>query len=405
MKKALVISYILLICTFSYLPKSISTICFLLYMFWAMHYVWINRKAITTTIALDIETKKLKKSFVVFLFISIFYFIVSFLNLPQLWNIDGLLYNVKYLPRHFVIITELFIPIALGYAISRLKVFSHLNVFIMVCLYLFLYVTNQSISIKGLLLILLSLVAWKWNSKLLMVLTFTIFYEQTAYILGSIAVVFLLFLEKYVIAFFSTHTYRKIIITFLISIISIFLLSGIIIYYVENDANSLWRLNVWINELDSLYQTYFSGVGYGSAYVTEDIEYQVENSSMYANSDKGGMETGVFLVANHSSLLNMFYRMGVAGGFAFLAINIQLAYIVFKTYQQANKKMRNLLWRLFTVWIYETIIICLNPGLEMMQFAISYLLSIALLLAVIIDIKKQNKSSYHETTQELSIET
>lgn len=374
-------------------------------MFWAMHYVWINRKAITTTIALDIETKKLKKSFVVFLFISIFYFIVSFLNLPQLWNIDGLLYNVKYLPRHFVIITELFIPIALGYAISRLKVFSHLNVFIMVCLYLFLYVTNQSISIKGLLLILLSLVAWKWNSKLLMVLTFTIFYEQTAYILGSIAVVFLLFLEKYVIAFFSTHTYRKIIITFLISIISIFLLSGIIIYYVENDANSLWRLNVWINELDSLYQTYFSGVGYGSAYVTEDIEYQVENSSMYANSDKGGMETGVFLVANHSSLLNMFYRMGVAGGFAFLAINIQLAYIVFKTYQQANKKMRNLLWRLFTVWIYETIIICLNPGLEMMQFAISYLLSIALLLAVIIDIKKQNKSSYHETTQELSIET
>ena len=405
MKKALVISYILLICTFSYLPKSISTICFLLYMFWAMHYVWINRKAITTTIALDIETKKLKKSFVVFLFISIFYFIVSFLNLPQLWNIDGLLYNVKYLPRHFVIITELFIPIALGYAISRLKVFSHLNVFIMVCLYLFLYVTNQSISIKGLLLILLSLVAWKWNSKLLMVLTFTIFYEQTAYILGSIAVVFLLFLEKYVIAFFSTHTYRKIIITLLISIISIFLLSGIIIYYVENDANSLWRLNVWINELDSLYQTYFSGVGYGSAYVTEDIEYQVENSSMYANSDKGGMETGVFLVANHSSLLNMFYRMGVAGGFAFLAINIQLAYIVFKTYQQANKKMRNLLWRLFTVWIYETIIICLNPGLEMMQFAISYLLSIALLLAVIIDIKKQNKSSYHETTQELSIET
>ncbi len=374
-------------------------------MFWAMHYVWINRKAITTTIALDIETKKLKKSFVVFLFISIFYFIVSFLNLPQLWNIDGLLYNVKYLPRHFVIITELFIPIALGYAISRLKVFSHLNVFIMVCLYLFLYVTNQSISIKGLLLILLSLVAWKWNSKLLMVLTFTIFYEQTAYILGSIAVVFLLFLEKYVIAFFSTHTYRKIIITSLISIISIFLLSGIIIYYVENDANSLWRLNVWINELDSLYQTYFSGVGYGSAYVTEDIEYQVENSSMYANSDKGGMETGVFLVANHSSLLNMFYRMGVAGGFAFLAINIQLAYIVFKTYQQANKKMRNLLWRLFTVWIYETIIICLNPGLEMMQFAISYLLSIALLLAVIIDIKKQNKSSYHETTQELSIET
>ena len=72
-----------------------------------------------------------------------------------------------------------------------------------------------------------------------------------------------------------------------------------------------------------------------------------------------------------------------------MALNVQLIRVVVKTYQLATPKMRSLLWYLFAVFIYETIIIALNPGLEMMQFALSYILSVSFLLGVIYDIQAQ----------------
>lgn len=81
--------------------------------------------------------------------------------------------------------------------------------------------------------------------------------------------------------------------------------------------------------------------------------------------------------------------MGLLGGLSFLALNVQLIRVVVITYQQAIPEMKSLLWRLFAVFIYETIIIALNPGLEMMQFALSYILSLSVLLAVVIEIQHQ----------------
>ena len=175
----------------------------------------------------------------------------------------------------------------------------------------------------------------------------------------------------------------------LVAIVGIFLSYGIMMVYIESDPNSLWRLNVWINEIGSLSKTCFTGVGFGSAYVTKDIVNQVSNSNMYTTNVEGGLESGIYLVANHSSLLNMFYRMGILGGLLFLALNVQLIRVVVKTYRQATRKMKSLLWRMFAVFIYETIIIALNPGLEMMQFALSYILSVSVLLAVVMEIQYQ----------------
>lgn len=386
---------------FSYLPKSVQTIGFILFIFMSSSFVWYRRNLIQSCFLIDEETRKLKIYFRMFLNVSIFYFFFSFFNIPKIWNIQGLAYNMSYLPRHFFIIAELFIPILLSYGIYRLKPYNRFKLSVLIPFYLFVFIVNiinDEICVMGMLLITLTLIAWKLHSKFVMLFAFFINYGQSAYVLAFLFLIFLLSFEKRIITFLYKNTISKIIVMSLVSIIGIFLASGILMFYIEEDANSLWRLNVWINEIASLSQTYFSGVGFGSAYVTDDIMFQVDNSTMYTNNDDNSLDTGAFLVANHSSILNMFYRMGLIGGVLFLVLNIQLVRIVIKTYQYANVEMRSLLWRLFSVFIYETIIISLNPGLEMMQFALSYILSLSMLLAVIYEI--QNHSILCKTPNE-----
>lgn len=389
MKQTLVILYILFICIFSYLPKSVETVGFILFILYAIYYIWYKQNIIRGAFTMSVETRRLSMLFICFVLIASFYFFLSFLNLPRLWNIHGLGYKMSYQPRHFFIIAELFIPIALSYEVFLLKPYHRLRLSFLISFGLLLFFIIPELCVKGLLLLIIALVAWKCQSKMIMLCALFLNLEQSAYILGFLAMMILLFFEKTIISFLNRNTTLKIVTIMLVAIVGIFLSYGIMMVYIESDPNSLWRLNVWINEIGSLSKTCFTGVGFGSAYVTKDIVNQVSNSNMYTTNVEGGLESGIYLVANHSSLLNMFYRMGILGGLLFLALNVQLIRVVVKTYRQATRKMKSLLWRMFAVFIYETIIIALNPGLEMMQFALSYILSVSVLLAVVMEIQYQ----------------
>lgn len=391
MKRAFVIAYLLFICMFAFLPKSVETGVFILFVLGSAGYVFIHSPLFRTLFQRNRDTEKLKRFFVLFLVISAFYFILSFINLPKLWGIKGLLFRRSYIPRHFIIVAELFLSICLGYFLFKIRAFNKIKAGSMLLLFLLLFFGIKDICIKGLLLLMLVLASWKLDKKVLILPAVLIFTEQTAYVLGFLVLLFIIVLEKPISRYLYTNTVHKIIIITGVAIISIFLVSGALSIFIENDANSLWRLRVWMNEFNSLAHTYFTGVGFGSAYVTEDIVYMVDNYNMYVD-DYGSIETGLFVVANHSSLINMFYRMGVAGGLVFLAMNIQLIKTVIKFYHLGDTRQKALLWRLFAVWVYETIIVFLNPGLEMMQFAISYLLSLAFLLAIILDIQDHSYS-------------
>lgn len=386
----LVIFFILFVCIFEFLPKPIQTMGFLFILFYSIYYVWIFKKQINHKIATDKETKKLVRLFVFFVCLSAFYLTISFINLPLLWGIKDLAFEISYIPRHFFIIAELFIPIVLSLGVFRLKLYNRFSIPILVVFLLFLFFVIPGLNIIGLFLITITIIAWKCHSKLMMLLAFFVNYEQSSYILGFIAMIFLLFLEKRITTFLFKNTRNKIIIILSITIFVLFITSGILMIHIQDDSNSLWRLIVWINEINSLSETYFTGVGFGSAYVTDNIVNEVENSNMYFDQE-GGFEGGVFLVANHCSLLNMFYRMGLLGGLLFLAMNVQIISIVVKLYRYADKKMSSLLWRFFSVFIYQTVVVFLNPGLEMMQFALSYILSLSFLFAVILDIQSQQK--------------
>ena len=389
MEKVFVTLYILFICTFSYMPKSVDTVGFILLIFYALFYVWYKRGRINNCFLNNVETKKLSTYFACFILFSTFFFFLSLLNLPRLWNIKGLGYNLSYSPRHFFIIAELFIPIVLSFGLYQLKLYHRLKLAFLIPFALLIFLINSDLCVKGLLLIAISIIAWKCHCKLIMLFALFLNLEQSAYILGFLIMMIVLLFEKVIIPFLSKNTTLKIITILFSVIIGVFLSYGWLMVYVKSDPNSLWRLMVWLNEFESLSKTWFTGVGFGSAYVTRDIIYQVSNSNMYTTNVDGGLYTGIFVVANHSSLLNMFYRMGILGGMLFLSLNVQLIRVVVKTYQSAVPEMKRLLWYLFAVYIYETIIIALNPGLEMMQFALSYILSLGVLLAVIMEIQNQ----------------
>lgn len=158
--------------------------------------------------------------------------------------------------------------------------------------------------------------------------------------------------------------------------------------YISDDANALWRLMVWTNEVISLKETYFTGVGYGSAYVTETIYNEVSNSNMYTNDFTNN--EGLFVVANHSSILNMFYRMGIIGGILYISIILITLKWYSKIYRsiKIRKSRRYLYWALIN-WIINLLIICINPGLESPQFATTYLLSQGLLWGTLLHYQKQ----------------
>ena len=87
----------------------------------------------------DTEIKRFLKIFKFFLIVSSFYLAISFLNLPKLWKIDELMFDMTYIPRHFFIIAELFIPILIGYALFRLHIFNKLKVSVLIALYFLIF--------------------------------------------------------------------------------------------------------------------------------------------------------------------------------------------------------------------------------------------------------------------------
>ena len=244
------------------------------------------------------------------------------------------------------------------------------------------------IGYTGLMVLLISLYAIRKKQKIFVFLIPFVFTEQTAFILAAILFIFLVYSRKVVVFFIRKHTRFKLIIFLIFCIVTIVVLSALLYKIILKDPNSLWRLLVWADEIGSLIETNGTGVGFGTAYVTENIINTVDNSNMYMD-EKGYYYSGLFLVANHNTFLNMFYRMGIFGGFLFLALNIQIVHWCIKSYIKLNKNAKVYIWWGLLNFLYNTIIILLNPGLEMIQFAINYITSFAVLIAILL------KSNYH----------
>ena len=279
------------------------------------------------------------------------------------------------------------VAIALGYLFYQTDYVSKVSNKGIILTLLFIYMVSVSktyiIGYTGLMVLLISLYAIRKRNKLFVFLIPFVFTEQTAFILASLLFIFLLYFRKIVVFFIKKHTRLKLILFTSFCTVLIVMLSALLYQVILKDPNSLWRLLVWTDEVSSLVETKFTGVGFGTAYVTKDIIHTVDNSNMYQDAS-GNFYSGLFLVANHNSFLNMFYRMGIVGGLLFLALNFQLIHWCIKTYIKADKTERIYIWWGLLNFLYNTIIILLNPGLEMIQFAINYITSLAVFIAILL---------------------
>ena len=345
------------------------------------------------------EGKDYYRFFIFFIGIAFFYLCISIFNLPKLWGIKNLFYDFSYIFRHFIIILEMIVAIALGYLFYQTDYVSKVSNKGIILTLLFIYMVSVSktyiIGYTGLMVLLISLYAIRKRNKLFVFLIPFVFTEQTAFILASLLFIFLLYFRKIVVFFIKKHTRLKLILFTSFCTVLIVMLSALLYQVILKDPNSLWRLLVWTDEVSSLVETKFTGVGFGTAYVTKDIIHTVDNSNMYQDAS-GNFYSGLFLVANHNSFLNMFYRMGIVGGLLFLALNFQLIHWCIKTYIKADKTERIYIWWGLLNFLYNTIIILLNPGLEMIQFAINYITSLAVFIAILLKcntrIKQQSET-------------
>ena len=355
----------------------------------------------------NLKSHKLSKAifwlFISFFVVAAFMYWLSFKNLTGFWHLDYIFFERKYVNRHFMVIAELFLSIGLSLAIFRSNKLFHLkkkHLLIGGVVVGIIMVYNQSyvIFLGGLFVAIISLLAVKMNNKLITLLIPLVMISHAAYEIAAGVMLFLIFMRAPLRRFFSHNTTKKIVLLLVLFILVIYFGQDSLYNIIKNDQNSLWRLLVWKNEIQTLAKTWFTGVGFGTSYVTADIYTIVNNSNMYMDSD-GTIYERLFLVANHNSFLNMFYRMGLLGGGLFLALNIVICSTCMSFSKEKTKWNYEYQWWAFTNYVYNLVIIALNPGMEMMQFAINYTFSLGIILSVILkaNVESINTAKKHVT--------
>ena len=379
------------------LPKFMVQGIFVLEILYFTWYYIKKQKTINRCFCRSKEGKDYYRFFILFIGLAFFYLCISIFNLPQLWGIKNLLYDFSYIFRHFIIILEMIVAIGFGYLLYKTDFIRKITNKQIILTFIFISIVSITqvyiIGYTGLMVLLISLYAIRKKKKIFVFLIPFVFTEQTAFILAALLFIFLVYSRRVVVFFIRKHTRFKLITFLIICTFTIIVLSALLYRIILQDPNSLWRLLVWADEVGSLIKTSGTGVGFGTAYVTENIINTVDNSNMYLD-EKGNYYSGLFLVANHNTFLNMFYRMGIIGGFLFLALNIQIIHWCIKTYIKSDKTKSVFIWWGLLNFLYNTIITLLNPGLEMIQFAINYITSLAVFIAVLLN---YNSQIYHNT--------
>lgn len=345
----------------------------------------LHRKTIYKYMTLSRPGNTVFWTYMAFFAVAAIYLWLSYKDLPYFWRIPLLLYDPEYIYRQFMIIPELMVPLGLGFILARTGTIYKANslfLFLFLAFVVGLYYSGLAnrIMLSGLVVALSSLLALKTRNYLYLLLVPLVISNHSAYNIASLALLGLILLRRPMKAYLARHTTWRVLFLILLAVTLIYYYSDEIYEKITTDENSLWRLRVWENEINSLSDTYYTGVGFGTSYVTYDIYTIVNNPNMYYDKDRT-LYGRLFMVANHNSFLNMFYRMGYLGGILFTMLNVFICTYTLHCYRKA-KQFRDYIWWAFANYIYQVVIIFLNPGLEMMQFAINYMGALSMLLGV-----------------------
>lgn len=333
--------------------------------------------------------------FVIFMAVSAIYLFLSYEGLHAFFNLENLPFEEEYIFRHFMVVVELLLPVGLGYLMYKSDFVYRFSNRILLLFSVFIfslrYMGYNPLPYTGVLVAAFSLYLFQTKRIWFMPLLILALPSHSAYIMAAAAVCIVTLFRNWLIKLFRWETNIKMVVFFIFLAIIFTLFAPELYDIISKDENSLWRLMVWSNELNSLYQTNGLGVGFGTAYVTPQIYFEVANANMYIDFDNGSIYERLFLVANHNSFLNMFYRMGIIGGTLFLLIFIYMIKWTLGLYVKASESMKSYIWWAFCGFVYQIFIILFNPGLEMMQFAMNFCLVIGIQLAVLFKVQSEIK--------------
>lgn len=142
------------------------------------------------------------------------------------------------------------------------------------------------------------------------------------------------------------------------------------------DANSWWRLALWKHEWSILLKTVFLGVGFGTPYAANQIV-----SQLYFDPS---IPDVLYITGQHSSFINMFYRLGLIGGSLFLYLNVLIIKYCDKLREMLSVKEQKIIQWAELSYLAATISIGFNVGLESPRVFISYLIFTPIIIGLLI---------------------
>lgn len=193
----------------------------------------------------------------------------------------------------------------------------------------------------------------------------------------AIVLIFIFKLDYKVLFFIKK--YRKTAI--LMSVIILSLLFNFKNNIINIDANSGLRLTYWQDNINTLKQTYFLGVGFGVPYFsTPEVWFYNPGTFLQYGDD------AIYVVAQHNSFINILYRMGIAGFLLFSLFNIYLmteSYVLARKFEKMGLKNNANFIRVFLMGFMISVVnIAFNVGLESPFNYINYLIITTVLIAV-----------------------
>jgi len=202
-------------------------------------------------------------------------------------------------------------------------------------------------------------------------------FKSDSSIVGALVCFFIIAFFEPILAFFRRNAVKKVASVFIIIALLIYALYLMGIKINITDSNSLWRLQYWKNELKVIIRTYLIGVGFGTAYASDSIFYEINNTAVLMHKND------LFVVTQHSSLVNSFYRLGIVG-----LIIFTIFFIIFPFYFTANvykcdSNNKKVLKWIFCSYLYNLVIIVLNPGLESPRFGLGFIIVYGFLMGII----------------------
>ncbi len=160
------------------------------------------------------------------------------------------------------------------------------------------------------------------------------------------------------------------------------------------DANAIWRFAHWQSNFQTLHETGYLGIGFGTPYypvTTQDLEHSLTIFKRGSEPWSGGAEIYdlVYLRAQHNSFVNMFFRTGLVGGLSFLAFNLILLKGLMRKFSQIALHGLPHLQTACALLVTIMTQAMLHVGIETPQFLIVYALSVALVLLLTWHLKNE----------------